>query len=56
MIDPKKCKNCNACISVCPFAAITVVDGKLVIDDKLCIGCMCCSSLCPVGAITIKKK
>ncbi|HEX7560886.1 MAG TPA: DUF362 domain-containing protein [Candidatus Humimicrobiaceae bacterium] len=49
-----KCTNCNTCIKVCPEAAITTKDKKLVFDYKKCIRCYCCSELCPDGAIDLK--
>lgn len=46
----EKCVGCGACIRVCPFDAIQMVDKKAVITDK-CTACGQCIEKCPVKAI-----
>lgn len=46
----EKCIGCGACIKVCPFDAIKMVDKKAVITDK-CTACGQCVEKCPVDAI-----
>lgn len=46
----EKCVGCGACIRVCPFDAIKMVDKKAVITDK-CTACGQCIEKCPVKAI-----
>ena len=46
----EKCVGCGACIKVCPFDAINMVDKKAVITDK-CTACGQCIEKCPVKAI-----
>ncbi|GFN35053.1 electron transfer flavoprotein subunit alpha [Tepidimicrobium xylanilyticum] len=46
----EKCIGCEVCVSVCPFDAIEMVDGKAHITDK-CTMCGACVEECPVGAI-----
>ena len=46
----EKCVGCGACIKVCPFDAINMVDKKAVITDK-CTACGQCIAKCPVKAI-----
>ncbi len=48
------CTGCEACVSACPFGAITIIGGKAQIGDA-CRVCGICEPLCPVKAITIKK-
>jgi ferredoxin len=51
-INKKKCIGCGACISSCPYGAISMdVDGKVLIDDDKCKGCGKCASFCPFNAI-----
>ena len=48
------CTGCGACVSACPFSAITITVGKAQIGDA-CRVCGACEPACPVKAITIKK-
>lgn len=41
-----KCKNCYACINVCPVNAIKVQNGKASIIKDRCIACGECSKVC----------
>jgi len=45
-----KCIGCGACITVCPFDAIDMIDDKAVINEK-CTACGQCIEACPVDAI-----
>ena len=45
-----KCVGCGACVSACPFSAISMVDGKASIGTA-CTACGVCVSKCPVSAI-----
>ncbi len=49
------CKECldHPCVSSCPFHAISVKDGIVVIDEEKCTGCEKCVPACPFGAIVI---
>ena len=52
----EKCTGCEICVSVCPFAAIEIQEGKAFITEA-CQLCRACLSACPVGAIVeIKDK
>jgi electron transfer flavoprotein alpha subunit len=52
----EKCTGCETCVSVCPFAAIEMREGKAFITEA-CQLCKACLSVCPVGAIVeIKDK
>jgi len=50
-IDEKKCTLCGTCVEACPWQALSLAEGKLVIDRDLCGECGACLRLCPVGAI-----
>jgi len=57
-VDARKCNGCGDCLTVCPFAAVTLEErlGGLslsVIDPLLCTGCGNFVSACPVGAVTV---
>lgn len=51
VINREKCNGCETCVSVCPFSAIEIRDGKAFITEY-CQICMACLSACPEGAIT----
>lgn len=52
------CLGLGDCIEVCPFGAITLVNGRIEIDEERCTGCGKCISICPkeVIALVPKKK
>ncbi len=58
-IDKQRCFYCGTCASVCPMAAIELLDkrGDVIIDKKCvehkCLkwNCRLCVKSCPVGAI-----
>lgn len=45
-----QCISCSACVSSCPFDAISMSTGKAVIGDA-CTQCGACIDACPVSAI-----
>lgn len=49
-IASEKCTGCGACIAVCPFGAITLVNGKATIGDA-CNMCGACVEACSFEAI-----
>lgn len=51
VINREKCNGCETCVSVCPFSAIELRDGKAFITEY-CQICMACLPACPEGAIT----
>jgi len=58
-VDRELCIGCGRCYAICPFSAITLVQGesgeiKSEINQALCKGCGLCSSVCPNAAITLR--
>jgi electron transfer flavoprotein alpha subunit len=51
-IDLEKCTGCEACISVCPFDALEMKEGKAAVNDQ-CTLCGACAEECPTGAIFV---
>ncbi len=50
-VNREKCVGCGDCLPVCPYTAITRVDGKAQVNPALCKGCGTCVATCPSGAI-----
>lgn len=53
-IDKETCTGCEACISACPFGALSMKEGVATVDEK-CTFCGACVEVCPVSAITLQK-
>jgi electron transfer flavoprotein alpha subunit len=51
----EKCTGCEACISSCPFGAITMTEGIARVGEE-CTFCKACIEVCPVGAIQFIQK
>ncbi len=51
-IDLEKCTGCEACVSVCPFDALEMKEGKASVNDQ-CTLCGACADGCPTGAIVV---
>ena len=51
-IEPELCSGCLACINVCPYGAISLIDEKKVVEinEALCKGCGACAAACPSEA------
>ena len=43
---------CNRCVTLCPVAALTLVDGKPVLDEEQCVKCGLCLHGCPTEVFT----
>lgn len=54
-IDEELCDGCGKCIEVCPYEAISIVNGKAKINRVLCRGGGLCLFSCPVNAISINN-
>ena len=46
----EKCTGCGVCIQVCPFGAISIIEGLATISED-CQLCLACVPACPSGAI-----
>ena len=53
-IDLDKCTGCGACVPVCPFDVIEIVDDKAHVSDG-CNLCGACVDACDFDAITIEE-
>lgn len=51
-IDAETCTGCEACVSICPFNALEIREGKASVNDQ-CTLCGACAEECPVGAIFV---
>ncbi len=57
-IEEKRCMGCGACVNVCTYGALEIVETKqgkkAKINAVLCKGDGLCNSKCPTGAIQLK--
>ncbi len=55
-IDESACSGCKACVTLCPFEAITFDEAKGVaqVNTSLCKGCGTCTAVCTAGANRIQ--
>ncbi|MGB9722261.1 MAG: 4Fe-4S binding protein, partial [bacterium] len=51
VITKEKCTQCNKCIEVCRFNAIS---KDFVVDPIFCEGCAVCSYVCPESAVRME--
>lgn len=49
--DGSKCLRCGLCVGVCPFDALRLEQGKVVVDTEKCTKCGICVRACPVRAL-----
>lgn len=55
-VEYEKCTLCKICIDSCPFEAIEIKEGKIVINEEKCTGCGVCIKNCPENAIFREEK
>jgi len=48
------CIGLGTCAKVCPFSAITVVEGLPVVDEEKCTGCGLCEDVCPHNLMRVR--
>ncbi|MBD1400018.1 4Fe-4S binding protein [Pelobacter sp. M08fum] len=64
VIISERCSGCGACVSACPFAALTLLTDqprgrgkkRAVVDPCLCCNCGGCIDQCPLNAINLTLK
>jgi electron transfer flavoprotein alpha subunit len=54
VIDHAKCIGCQTCVGVCPFGALSMVDGRIEVSAA-CKLCKACIGACPVEAISFAQ-
>ncbi|HDP24530.1 MAG TPA: hypothetical protein ENN34_03710, partial [Deltaproteobacteria bacterium] len=54
-VDMDTCDGCATALSVCPFEAIDIVDGKSHLRRDRCMGCGICIDRCPNHARTLLR-
>ena len=52
-VEADRCEGCGACVSVCPFEALSVRNDSLIVDRDRCMGCGVCAANCPQGALAL---
>ena len=52
-IDRDVCDGCRLCVSVCPTATISLIDGKATISGGTSISCGHCEAVCPRETIHV---
>lgn len=55
-IDSYNCVQCNQCINVCHFDAISITNNQYVVDPIACEGCSYCYKICPAQTISMKNR
>ena len=53
-VNEEMCSGCGLCISVCPYSAIELEEGKAKINEVLCKCCGSCAAVCPSSAMEQK--
>jgi len=53
-INEDLCNGCRICATVCPYGAISIVEGKAKVNEVLCEGCGACVVACPARAIQLR--
>jgi electron transfer flavoprotein alpha subunit len=55
IIDEQACIGCGACVDICPFAALEMIDDIAVVNDN-CTACSACLEVCPVDALSLPER
>ncbi|MBC7237440.1 MAG: electron transfer flavoprotein subunit alpha [Chloroflexi bacterium] len=55
LIDKQACIGCGACVDVCPFGALDLVEGVAVVNEN-CTACSACIEVCPTNALSLPEK
>lgn len=59
VIDPERCRGCDACVRLCPTGAIAlhadIGGASYLVRAARCTGCGVCTDVCEAGAITVSQ-
>lgn len=55
-VKPELCNACGRCAEVCPYHAVVLLGGKVLVFPELCHGCGSCARNCPEDAIVEVEK
>ena len=62
VVNPDKCDGCALCVDVCPYQAISLIEGvdeqgkpykRIVINKAQCKGCGVCQGTCPKDGVYV---
>jgi len=54
-INKDECIGCGACVEVCPFGALSMVDDVAEVNEQ-CTACGACLDVCPVDALSLPER
>jgi electron transfer flavoprotein alpha subunit/NAD-dependent dihydropyrimidine dehydrogenase PreA subunit len=54
-INKDECTGCAACVDVCPFGALSIVDDIAEVDET-CTACGACLDVCPAEALSLPAR
>ena len=52
--DMETCTLCGLCVDQCPFGALAIEDGQIILGSG-CRVCGACQKLCPAGSVTVAE-
>ena len=55
VVVKKNCPECQRCVDVCQFGALSFQNNRLRVNPFLCEGCGACEVICPSGTIKMEK-
>jgi len=57
-VDAERCRGCRACVTRCPFHAVSVdtATGLARVDAGACYGCGVCRHACDTAAIVLDPR
>jgi NAD-dependent dihydropyrimidine dehydrogenase PreA subunit len=55
-LEQKKCIGCGICLSVCPHAVLSLINGKIEIANRdACMECGACARNSPAEALNVRS-
>jgi len=55
-VEAGACRGCGTCVERCPFRALSLPEGTVVVDWNRCLGCGLCVPTCPNEAIRLERR